>query len=554
MSGANSDQLHRNTLSVYTNLMEHFNPGLQNLVALGNSYVKAFQALSVTSEAYFSAVTKMGEQALHTISSRSLGDVLIQISETQRRLTAEIEGVFQWFHIEVLQTMDKNVKLDEEYIDGSRRVYELEVRNQAAMLERQLRRGAFRDSLESSDYMQYLRQSHTDILKEEERRFRFLAEKHCGLTQSLLFLINKTGSSLQQKVEGWKEKVNESKISRPRTATPTHMDVEAQLKSSFTNLLQTGEEREQKLPLGRVPSRGRETQTYPRSVLLCADQNVLMSPTAPSPLPSRSRSSSLGEALGVGSGQPMRALVSHPVSSNPVLLPFSRGECITVLLPEPRNGWLYGRLDGSLRQGWFPAAYVAPAENFQQPLGSSGVSHRSHSMNNLLEPLNPTEKTSQTDSRSFNEIPQTVTPVHRASVDFCPISPVHDRRVELFDNKVNHKSNNEILPSISPLRRGSADFRPVSPIPDRRADSHFDSKTEPKAFEISSPATSPPVSVSKSQLEARPISPLPAPTSERIIPHGQTSEHPLFPRGSNPFATVKLRPTTTNDRSAPRIH
>lgn len=39
--------------------------------------------------------------------------------------------------------------------------------------------------------MVYLRQSHQEILKEEERRYRFLAEKHCGLTQSLLFLINK---------------------------------------------------------------------------------------------------------------------------------------------------------------------------------------------------------------------------------------------------------------------------------------------------------------------------------------------------------------------------
>lgn len=39
--------------------------------------------------------------------------------------------------------------------------------------------------------MLYLRQSQWDILKEEERRYRYLAEKHCGLTHSLLFLINK---------------------------------------------------------------------------------------------------------------------------------------------------------------------------------------------------------------------------------------------------------------------------------------------------------------------------------------------------------------------------
>lgn len=44
---------------------------------------------------------------------------------------------------------------------------------------------------ENSEYMLYLRQSQQEILKEEQRRYRFLAEKHCGLTQSLLFLINK---------------------------------------------------------------------------------------------------------------------------------------------------------------------------------------------------------------------------------------------------------------------------------------------------------------------------------------------------------------------------
>jgi len=45
----------------------------------------------------------------------------------------------------------------------------------------------------------------------------------------------------------------------------------------------------------------------------------------------------------------MRALVSHPSSSNPKLLPFNRGETVTVLVQEPRNGWLYGHTDSSLR-------------------------------------------------------------------------------------------------------------------------------------------------------------------------------------------------------------
>ncbi|XP_074486949.1 BAR/IMD domain-containing adapter protein 2-like 2 [Sebastes fasciatus] len=508
MSGATSDQLHRSTLTVYLNLMEHFNPGLQKLVALGNSYVTAFQALAVCSEAYFSAVAKMGDQALHTLSSRSLGDVLIQISETQRRLTAEMEGVFRWFQIEVLQAMEKNVKLDEEYIDGSRRVYELEVRNQAENLEKQLRRGAYRDSLENSEYMLYLRQSQQEILKEEERRYRFLAEKHCGLTQSLLFLINKTGTSLQQKADGWKEKVNETRGSRPRT--PTHVDQDAQLRGSVSSLLQTVARdedmswaRREQQALGRVPSR------------------------APSPLPSRSRSrsSSVGESLGLGGGRAMRALVSHPSSSNPKLLPFNRGETVTVLVQEPRNGWLYGRTDSSLRQGWFPAAYVAPVEDFSNTLATSGGSVRSHSMNNLLDPTDT--YTDQSEGKSFGDVPPPATPDRRASVDVRPISPLPEKKLESgSETKPGQtKSYNDQPPPPPPppppplplsqsLRRGSADYRPISPLPDRRAESASD--------------------------------------VQALSPHGPP-ENPLFPRGTNPFATVKLRPTTTNDRSDPQI-
>ncbi|KAK1885845.1 Brain-specific angiogenesis inhibitor 1-associated protein 2-like protein 2 [Dissostichus eleginoides] len=392
--------------------MEHFNPGLQKLVALGNSYITAFQALAASSEAYFSAVAKMGDQALHTLSSRSLGDVLIQVSETQRRLTAEMEGVFRWFQVEVLQAMEKNVKLDEEYINGSRRVYELEVRNQAESLEKQLRRGVYRDSL-----------SQQEILKEEERRYRFLAEKHCGLTQSLLFLINKTGASLQQKADGWKEKVNESKGSRPRT--PTHPDQDAQLRGSVSSLLQTVSRdedmswaRREQQALGRVPSRGGVS----------------------------------GSGRG---GKAMRALVSHPSSSNPKLLPFCRGETITVLVLEQRNGWLYGRSD-NLRQGWFPAAYVAPVEDFSNTLATSGVSLRSHSMNNLLDPTD--SYTDQSESTSFRDVPPPATPNRRASS--CS-SPLPERKGETASE--TKPPPHPLPPLSSNQRRSSTDFRPISP-------------------------------------------------------------------------------------------
>ncbi|XP_039543228.1 brain-specific angiogenesis inhibitor 1-associated protein 2-like protein 2 isoform X1 [Pimephales promelas] len=414
MSGQNSDQLHRTTLAIYTSVMEQFNPSLQRLVTLGNSYIQAFQALAVTSEAYFNALSKMGEQAMQTMSSHLLGDVLIQISDSQRRLTNEMEGVFRWFHSEVLQEMDNNVRLDKDYISNSRRRYEMEVRNQATALERQMRRGVPQDG---SEYVHFLRECQKDALKEEERRYRFLAEKHCGLTQSIAYLMNKTGGGLQNRAEGWKDLVNHTRESHPRTPS--------RLEENIPDVNRWAEQ-----PLGTVPSRG------------------------PSPQPSRSNSVS-----GLAGGKVMRALVPHPPNANSTLLPFSRGEAITLLLKEPRNGWLYGCSDSSGRQGWFPAAYVGPMNEPPGPPVSSSSSFRSSSMSNLLD---------QTVSSS-----QQITP---------PAAP----------------------PPPSPSTRSNS--RPVTPTPseNRRQD----------------------------QFESRPD---------------------LFPRGTNPFATVKLKPTKTNDRSAPRI-
>ncbi|KAJ8345739.1 hypothetical protein SKAU_G00299320 [Synaphobranchus kaupii] len=406
----------------------------RGLVSLGNSYVQAFQALATTSEAYFSALSKMGEQALTSMSSSSLGDVLIQISESQRRLTAELDGVFRWFHNEVVQDMENNVRLDKDYILSSRRRYEVEVRNQATSLERQLRRGAYRELQDGSDYVQFLKQSQRDALQEEERRYRFLAEKHCGLTQSILYLMKKTGGSLQQKAEGWRDRVDETRAPRPRT--PSRLEQEMGIREEERDQRWAGRE---DLPVGRVPSR------------------------APSPQLSRSRPSSPGGSLGGAWARPMQAVVPHAPSNNPTMLPFSRGEMIMVMVKEPRNGWLYGRVESSQRPGWFPAAYAAPVGDAPIPVGSRTSTLRSsNSMSNLL-----------------------------------------DER--------NSRSQNGNAPPAPPLPVPGS--RPTTATPDRRAESTSESQRPP-------------------QMEQRPN---------------------LFPRGTNPFATVKLRPTTTNDRSAPRV-
>ncbi|XP_058259665.1 brain-specific angiogenesis inhibitor 1-associated protein 2-like protein 2 isoform X2 [Hemibagrus wyckioides] len=392
MSGLNSDQLHRSTLGIYMTLMDQFNPSLQRLVALGNNYIQAFQALATTSEAYFSALGKIGEQAMQTMSSRLIGDILIQISESQRRLTSELAGVFHWFHSEVLREMENNSRLDKDYIFDSRRQYEMEVRNQAMALERQLRRGAFQDG---NEYVQFLKESHREALNEQERRYRFLAEKHCGLTQSIVYIMNKTGNSLQQRSEGWREQVNHTRGSTSRPGSASRSD----------DLM--GDDQNQawaEQALGRVPSRG------------------------PSPQPIRSRSSSLGEIRGSGGGRMMRALVPHHANSNSTLLPFSKGETITVLVPEPRNGWLYGCTESSARQGWFPAAYVASMEDTSRPPDlSGGFLRSSSSMSNLLD---------QSSSNKTNAPPPPPPPPSGKASNSRSITPTSSENKQRYCGKV----------------------------------------------------------------------------------------------------------------------
>ncbi|XP_062381992.1 brain-specific angiogenesis inhibitor 1-associated protein 2-like protein 2 [Sardina pilchardus] len=436
MSSANLDQLHRSTLGVYESLLDQFNPGLQRLVALGNTYIQAFQALASTSEEYFHALGKMGEQALRTLSSRSLGDVITQIAESQRRLTNELDGMFRWFHNEVLREMENNVNLDKDFVSGSRRRYEMEVHNQ-----RQQRRG----HQDIAELTHFLRESQKDALKEEERRYRFLAEKHCNLSLTIAQLMNKTGGALHQRAQQWGDVVNQTRAPRPRT--PSRME---QMGMREEERGQQWNRRDEQ-PLGRLPSRG------------------------PSPEPMRSRSGSLGDAL--GGGRLMRALVScRPSSNNPTQLPFSTDELITVLVPEPRNGWLYGRGQNSTRQGWFPASYVEPLDQAPRPPPQSAGMRTSHSMSNLLD---------QSGGGGQGVVPPPAPPLPSAA--------------------------NQMYPTTPSLPSAANQMYPTTPSLDRRSEQQQKPRSEDYGIKPD-----------------------------------------LFPRGTNPFATVKLKPTVTNDRSGAR--
>ncbi|KAI4815526.1 hypothetical protein KUCAC02_005668 [Chaenocephalus aceratus] len=127
-------------------------------------------------------------------------------------------------------------------------------------------------------------------------------------------------------------------------------------------------------------------------------------------------------------------------------------------------------------------------------------------MNNLLDPTD--SYTDQSES-SFGDVPPPATPNRRASS--CS-SPLPERKGEAASET---KPPPHPPPALSSnQRRSSTEFRPISPLPERKGEAASD---------------------------LRALSPTDSLTTR-------------CSQGTNPFATVKLRPTTTNDRSSPHIH
>ncbi|XP_018426548.1 PREDICTED: brain-specific angiogenesis inhibitor 1-associated protein 2-like protein 2 [Nanorana parkeri] len=450
------ESIYTSTIGSYKKILGQFNPALENLVYLGNNYLKVLSALSEVAENYYNAIKKIGEQALQNSTCHGLGQVLIQMAESCKSASAGLNVVFQTLHGDIMQQMDKNTKLDMQFIHDSQNRYEMEYRQRAATLDkcmseawkmerqrdRNLQNMKEKVNMLHSDMLSFVKESQRAAELEEKRRYRFLAEKHLQLCSSFLQYHTRAHGLFNVRIPTWKEQID---VSRAQTGPV------AQAQNYASSRPAQNAPRSVVDVLAMV---NRADQNEGRAPADFAKRGLQSTPSNGSLSNFRSRSNSFGEvavaavvAASASTGnRKVQAIVDHNTKGNRTMLQFSKGDMITVMVPEARNGWLYGRVDSLATTGWFPEAYVKSLDASQ-------------------------------DSRS------------------PPLRSAHSAS-DLLDDNVRQPANRN-------SQRGNV---------------------------------------------ANAAPPPPNNNSIKKAPQGLRE---LFPRGTNPFATVKLRPTVTDDRSAP---
>ncbi|KAM7142281.1 BAR/IMD domain-containing adapter protein 2-like 1 isoform 2-T2 [Molossus nigricans] len=130
------EEVNRLTESTYRNVMEQFNPRLRNLINLGKNYEKAVNAMILAGKAYYDGVAKIGEIATGSPVSTELGHVLIEISSTHQKLDESFKENFKTFHKEIIHELEKKTELDVKYMNATLKRYQTEHRNKLDSLEK----------------------------------------------------------------------------------------------------------------------------------------------------------------------------------------------------------------------------------------------------------------------------------------------------------------------------------------------------------------------------------------------------------------------------------
>ncbi|KAM8844687.1 brain-specific angiogenesis inhibitor 1-associated protein 2-like protein 1b isoform 1-T1 [Spinachia spinachia] len=501
----NVEEATRLTESTYKSVMDQFNPGLRNLVNLGKSYEKSVAAMILAGKLYFDAMSKIGENAAVSPVSRELGVVLMDISEVHRKVNFELEEKFKRFHREIISELEKKTEMDVKYMTATFKRYQIEHKMKQDSLERsqadlkKLRRKSQgknatkyehkeTECLETltsrqMDMQLFIAEGCKEALVEEKRRFCFLVDKHCTFSYQFASFHEKARDLLTAKLSRWQEQCNDASDMPDSILS---MIEGLQTPISITPLPSPSPSRHS-MNMNAPPAPPLKAQTSPLANMFTQENNV--------PAATRTTNSSidhqdnnLARCVSVATGlnnivkRPrVRTIFPHTAGSNSTLISFEEGDVITLLIPEERDGWMYGELEKGGKRGWFPSSYCrALSEPVVNNNSVSAGPHRSRSVVNLHH------QDTETDEATM-------------------VLPPADYTDVLLRNAIKNSSGAQ----------------------------NYVHRHSPTLSAASSSSSSDPHTALQSNGTSRP--------------------QPAYLAGGNPFATVRLRPTVTNDRSAPVV-
>nr|XP_046270912.1 brain-specific angiogenesis inhibitor 1-associated protein 2-like protein 1 isoform X2 [Scatophagus argus] len=491
--------------------MEQFNPGLRNLVNLGKSYEKSVAAMTLAGKLYFDAMSKIGESAAVSPVSRELGVALMEISEVHRKVHLELEENFKRFHREIIAELERKTDMDVKYMTATFKRYQMEHKMKQDSLERsqsdlkKLRRksqgkNANKYENKESECLETLTSRQMDMqlfiadgckeaLLEEKRRFCFLVDKHCMFSYQFASFHDKARDILMAKLTSWQDQCND--------ATDMPESVLSMIETLRTPIpitpLPSPSPSRHSVNISTPPAPPLKAQTSPLANMFTQENNISSVTTTSNSNTDHGNSeeNNLARSVSVATGlnnivkRPrVRTIFPHTAGNNSTLLSFDEGDVIILLIPDERDGWMYGELEKNGKRGWFPSSYCrALSEPLMNNNSVSAAPYRSRSVVNLHH------QDTETDEATMVLPP----------ADYCD-APQR--------NAIKH--NTSTTSSIT-----TNNNHQHSPTPSA-ASSSSDHNTTTQ-------------------------------------PNGVSRPPPAYLAGGNPFATVRLRPTVTNDRSAPAI-
>ncbi|CAN9505889.1 unnamed protein product [Ophioblennius macclurei] len=505
-----AEEVNKLTESTYKNVMDQFNPGLRNLVNLGKNYEKSVAAMTLAGKLYFDAVSKIGENAAVSPVSRELGVVLMEISEVHRKVQLELEENFKRFHREIITELERKTDMDVKYMTATYKRYQMEHKMKQDSLERsqsdlkKLRRksqgkNAGKYENKESECLETLTGRQTDMqlfiadgckeaLLEEKRRFCFLVDKHCMFSYQFASFHDKARDILTEKLSSWQDQCNDA-TNMPQSVLS--MIEGLRVPVSITPLPSPSPSRHS-VNISAPPAPPLKAHTSPLANMFTQENNGNSIATSNNNTDhGHGEDNSLARSVSVATGlnnmvkRPrVRTIFPHTAGNNNTLLSFEEGDVIVLLIPDERDGWMYGELEKNGKRGWFPSSYCrALSEPLVNNNSEPAAPYRSRSVVNLHHQDTETdEATMVLPPADYSDGPQHGYVKHASAA--------------VTNNNHHHHHHHH------------------SPTPSAASSYSSDLGTTAQSNGISRPA---------------------------------------YLAGGNPFATVRLRPTVTNDRSAPVI-